>query len=115
VLIGDNGEVKTLYSITHVVNATTPYLCVLLPLIYTEDGVVVQKTEAEVIAKYNADGGYLGSAKYLAVVSGPTKRNAIVNARDYGLLLSWQNELVVKKRFNGPASEAIGGPDSEWT
>ena len=44
-----------------------------------------------------------------------TKRNAIVNARDYGLLLSWQNELVVKKRFNGPASEAIGGPDSEWT
>jgi hypothetical protein len=115
VLIADNGEAKTVYSVSHVINATTPYLCVVLPLIYTEGGVVVQKTEAEVIAKYNADGGYLGSAKYFAVVSGPTKRNAIINARDYGLLLSWQNELVLKKRFGGPASEAIGGPDSEWT
>ena len=91
--------VHTTYSLTHVFAAGSEYRAVLLPTIYTEGGVAVMKTNAEAIAKYNADGGYLGSAKHLGVLSGSTEKKAILNARDYGWLVSQQQEEILAKRF----------------
>ena len=91
--------VHTTYSLTHVFPAGSEYRAVLLPTIYTQGGVAVMKTNAEVVAKYNTAGGYLGSAKHLGVLSGATEKKAILNARDYGWLISQQQEEILAKRF----------------
>jgi hypothetical protein len=115
VLIGTDGIVKTLFSVSFTLDTVAPFRHVILPTIFTENGSPVQKTNDQVLEKYNAAGGYLGTAKHLGVVSGSTKAKAITNARDYAQMLSWQNDLVVKKRFNGDPIQTAGGPDSEWT
>lgn len=116
VLLDNNNNVKTLNSITHVVTSSSPFICVLLPTIYTEDNAPVEKTEDQVIAKYTSDGGYAGSAKHLGVITGSTRNKAITNARDYAMLLHWQQELVMNKRFssNETIIDTPGGADSEW-
>jgi hypothetical protein len=106
---------------THVVEVGSEWRAILLPLIYTDGGLAVQKTEAEVIAKYEAAGGYSGSAKYLAVLSGTTKEKAILNARDYGYLISKQQSLIFDKRFptyvgnEGTTPNTAGDSTSNWT
>jgi hypothetical protein len=114
-------SVETVYSMTHVVEVGSEWRAILLPLIYTDGGLAVQKTEAEVIAKYEAAGGYSGSAKYLAVLSGTTKEKAILNARDYGYLISKQQSLIFDKRFptyvgkEGTTPNTAGDSTSNWT
>lgn len=109
----------TLYSTSITEVAGSEYRTIILPTIYTVNGAAVIKTPAEVIAKYNADGGYQGSAKHLGVLSGATKRASILNARDYAFLLSRQQELVVLKRISDFSLETLantpGGSDSVWT
>lgn len=109
----------TLFSITHVVAAGSEYRAILLPTIYTQNGEAIIKTEDEVIAKYEADGGYSGSAKYLAVIAGGTRKEAILNARDYAVLLSVQQDLIVTKRFPSDFKFSTlvntpGSADSNW-
>lgn len=109
---------QTLYSITHIVESGSEFRAILLPSIYTENGQPVIKTEAEIIAKYNNAGGYSGTAKHLGVVAGPTFNEAVLNARDYGILLSLQNHLVTSKRFPGFSLSTLvatpGSLDSQW-
>lgn len=117
VLLDPSGEeVKTIASYTVELTTSAPFKCVLLPSIYTENGEAVEKTKAEVEARYFADGGYEGSAKHLGVITGSTSANAILNARDYALMISWQNYLVVRKRFDDIVAivSTPGGVDSEW-
>lgn len=120
ILIVDEEDIRTTYSIT-----LGPFLfgsewrAVLVPSIFTQGGQPVQKTEAEILAKYNLQGGYAGSAKYFAVVRGDTKKKAILNARDYGQLISWQQQEIVKAKYpNAVKGSDIGnqpgGPDSNW-
>ena len=107
-------EVKTLYSHTMTLGGSPPK-CVLLPLIYTENGTAVEKTPAEAETLYTDNGGYEGSAKHLGVISGETQRQAITNARDYAKLLSWQQELILQAKFSSdPTESSPGGTDSEW-
>lgn len=114
-------EARTIYSITHVFEFGSEWRAVLLPSIYTQNGVAVEKSEAEIIAKYTADGGYQGTAKYLAVVRGETKQKAILNARDYAYLLSKQQSLILDKRFpqyvgvQGTIPNTAGDSTSIWT
>lgn len=114
-------DAMTLYSITHVFEFGSEWRAVLLPSIYTQGGVAVLKTDSEIIAKYEADGGFQGSAKYLAVVRGQTKQKAINNARDYGWLLSKQQMLLLDKRFPtyagvyGTIPNTAGDSTSIWT
>lgn len=108
----------TLYSITHIVESGSEFRAILLPLIYTENGMPVMKTEAQAIEKYNAAGGYSGTAKHLGVINGPTRNAAILNARDYGYLLSFQQNLIMSKRFPDFSLSTIvntpGSTDSQW-
>lgn len=109
---------QTLFSITHVVASGSEYRAIILPSIYTENGQPVMKTEAEIIEKYNNAGGYSGTAKHLGVVAGPTFNEAVLNARDYGILLSLQSDLVTRKRFPGFSLSTVvatpGSLDSQW-
>ena len=109
---------QTLFSITHVVESGSEFRAILLPSIYTENGQPVMKTEAEIIEKYNNAGGYSGTAKHLGVVAGPTFNEAVLNARDYGILLSLQSDLVTSKRFPGFNLSTLvatpGSLDSQW-
>lgn len=109
---------ETLLSHIYIVTAGSEYHAILLPLIYTEGGEAVQKSSDDVEDKYINDGGYSGSAKFLAVISGSTRDKAARNARDYAFLLYKQQELVMRNRFpefslstleNTPGSE-----DSDW-
>jgi hypothetical protein len=110
----------TIFSITYEFEFGSEWRAVVLPTIYTQGGVAVLKSSAEVIAKYNADGGYLGTAKYLAVVRGETKQKAILNARDYAYLLSKQQSLILDKRFpeysgsRGSIPNTAGDSTSLW-
>jgi hypothetical protein len=108
----------TLYTITRIEAAGSEYRAILLPCVYTVNGVAVLKSIEEIYAKYDADGGYSGTAKYLAIVRGASRVDAILNGRDYGLLLSRQQSLVIEKRFPGINSADFpntpGGLDSEW-
>lgn len=109
----------TLLSITHVVAAGSEYRAILLPTVYTQNGEAVIKTTNEAIAKYEANGGYSGSAKYLAVIAGGTRNEAILNARDYAVLLSIQQDLIVTKRFPtdfkfSTLVNTPGSADSNW-
>ena len=112
--------IHTTYSLTHVFAAGSEYRAVLLPTIYTENGVAVMKTDDEIIAKYNAAGTYLGSAKHLGVLSGSTEKKAILNARDYGWLISQQQQEICAKRFPEAGYKFYlipntpGGLDSAW-
>jgi hypothetical protein len=109
----------TLYSMTIVEQAGSEYRAIILPTIYTENGMAVKKTEAEIEAKYRAAGGYQGTAKHLGVLRGATKADAILNADDYAWLLSRQAEMLTMKRFPGLSLETLtnvpGGSDSVWT
>lgn len=108
----------TLYSITHIVESGSEFRAILLPLIYTENGMPVMKTQAQAIEKYNAAGGYSGTAKHLGVINGPTRNASILNARDYGYLLSFQQNLIISKRFPNFSLSTIantpGSADSQW-
>lgn len=120
VLPADGGnDIKTTYSITHVVQFGSEWRAIILPTIFTQGGVAVEKTEAEVIARYNSAGGYQGTAKYLGVCRGDTKAKAILNARDYAQLISWQQIEIVRSRFptwNSPEDviNVAGGADTVW-
>jgi hypothetical protein len=109
----------TLYSITTVEQAGSEYRAIILPTIYTQNGVAVEKTEAEILAKYAAAGGYQGTAKHLGVLRGATKADAIMNANDYAYLLSYQSANLTEKRIPGFSLETLvntpGGSDSVWT
>ena len=108
----------TIFSVTHIVAAGSEYRAILLPLVYTVAGQAVTKTEAEVIARYESDGGYSGTAKHLGVVAGATKNAARLNARDYAILLSIQQELIMLKRFPNFNIKTLvntpGSANSEW-
>lgn len=109
---------ETISSITHVVPAGSEYRAIILPTVYTQGGQAVSKTESEVIAKYNAAGGYSGTAKYLAVVAGGTFNEAVLNARDYAILLSTQQSLIIANRFPNSSPTSLvntpGSADSNW-
>ena len=120
ILIVDDEDIRTTYSVT-----LGPFLfgsewrAVIVPTIFTQGGLAVQKTEAEVLARYNSQGGYAGTAKYLAVVRGDTKKKAILNARDYGTLISWQQQEILKARYpnarkGSDIGNVPGGADSNW-
>lgn len=108
----------TLFSVTHVVTSGSEFRAIILPLIYTEGGVAVLKTEAQAISKYNDTGGYSGGAKHLGVISGKTRNAAILNARDYALLLSFQQQLIMQNRFPGFTLNTLtntpGSASSNW-
>jgi hypothetical protein len=108
----------TLYSVEYVYPEGSSFKAAVLPTVFTENGVAVIKSYDEVVAKYVADGGYSGSAKYLAIVEGGSRQDAVLNGRDYGLLLSRQQSLVIEKRFPGISYKNFvntpGGLDSEW-
>jgi hypothetical protein len=113
-------DLKTVFSVTKVEQFGTEYRAIILPTIYTStSGQAIEKTEQEVIAAYNAAGGYAGSAKHVGVVRGETKAKAILNARDYATLISFQQSAILEKRFPGVNFNDIpntpGGPDSVWT
>lgn len=120
-VLASGKEVKTIHSITHVVQFGSEWRAIVLPTIYTQSGQAVEKSESEVIEKYESLGGYAGSARYLAVVRGQTKQKAILNARDYGFLLSFQQSLILDKRFptySGVAwtiPNTPGDSTSNWT
>ena len=119
-VLPSGSDAMTIFSITYEFEFGSEWRAVLLPTIYTQGGVAVLKSSAEVIAKYNADGGYLGTAKYLAVVRGETKQKAILNARDYAYLLSKQQSLILDKRFpeysgsRGSIPNTAGDSTSLW-
>ena len=119
-VLPSGSDAMTIFSITYEFEFGSEWRAVLLPSIYTQGGVAVLKSSAEVIAKYNADGGYLGTAKYLAVVRGETKQKAILNARDYAYLLSKQQSLILDKRFpeysgsRGSIPNTAGDSTSLW-
>jgi hypothetical protein len=108
----------TLYSVEYVYAEGSSFKAAVLPTVFTENGVAVIKTYDEVVAKYLEDGGYSESAKYLAIVEGGSRQDAVLNGRDYGLLLSRQQSLVIEKRFPGISFKNFvntpGGVDSEW-
>lgn len=108
----------TLFSIEYVYAEGSEFRAVVLPTVFTENGQAVVKTPAEAIANYINDGQYSGSAKYLAVVAGASRQDASLNGRDYGLLLSQQQSLVSKIRFDGVKLQDFvntpGGVDSEF-
>jgi hypothetical protein len=119
-VLPSGSDAMTIFSITYEFEFGSEWRAVVLPTIYTQGGVAVLKSSAEVIAKYNADGGYLGTAKYLAVVRGETKQKAILNARDYAYLLSKQQSLILDKRFpeysgsRGSIPNTAGDSTSLW-
>ena len=123
VLLRNSAQTKTigyhtLYSVEYVYAEGSSFKAAVLPTVFTENGVAVIKTYDEVVAKYIADGAYSGSAKYLAIVEGGSREDAVLNGRDYGLLLSRQQSLVIEKRFPGISFKNFvntpGGVDSEW-
>lgn len=116
---GINGP-KTIFSTTITETYGSEFRAILLPTIFTVNGVAVEKTESEVVAAYEAAGGYEGSGKHLGVVRGATEKDAILNARDYAKLISWQQKLILDKRFPNYAGShssipnIAGGADSVW-
>jgi hypothetical protein len=121
VLAVSNGKTvgyHTLFSVEYIYAEGTSYKAAVLPTVFTQDGGGVIRSADEVIAKYIADGGYSGSAKYLGIVEGATREDAVRNGRDYGLLLSRQQSLIIEKRFPGINFEDFvntpGGIDSVW-
>jgi|LakMenE01Jun11ns_1017448.scaffolds.fasta_scaffold9930674_2 hypothetical protein len=121
VLSVSNGKTvgyHTLFSVEYVYAEGSSFKAAVLPTVFTEDGVAVIKTYDEVVAKYLADGGYSGSAKYLAIIEGGSRQDAVLNGRDYGLLLSIQQSGVIEERFPGISFKNFvntpGGVDSEW-
>jgi hypothetical protein len=114
-----NINVETMMPIIKVESFGTEYRAILIPTIYTSaGGQPIVKTEEEALAKYNTDGGYQGSAKYLGVLRGSTKVKARLNARDYAFLLKRQQLLVLQNRFPDISVDDIpntpGGLDSNW-
>lgn len=67
--------------------------CYLITPIWNVGGQPTELSESAAIAKFQSDG------KYLALISGSTRKNAILNARDYGKLLSIQQYEILRKRF----------------
>lgn len=113
-------DFQTLSSITHTFESGSEWLSVLLPTVFTEGGEAVVKPSSQVIADYEANGGWEGSAKHLGVIRGSTRMNSIANARDYAFLLSWQQNHTLFKRLSksqlqNPNLNIPGGEDSEWT
>jgi hypothetical protein len=105
VLQGADGP-KTTYSIT-----TNPFqesgewrAYLLTPIWNNGSGGVVELSESATTSKFQSDG------KFLALVSGTTKKNCILNARDYGKLISMQQVEVLKKRFPNYAANINGIP-----
>jgi hypothetical protein len=86
---------KTTYSITMEPFETggewRAYL--ITPIWNNGSGGVSELSESAAIAKFESDG------KFLALVAGTTKKNCILNARDYGKLISMQQVAILKNRF----------------
>jgi len=122
VLPDGNNEPKTIFSLTITEQYGSEYRAILLPLIYTENGLAVTKENdvSEVENKFWNAGGYEGSGKHLGVLRGATEKDAIRNARDYAKLVSLQQQLILKHRFATYASTGTsppntpGGADSLW-
>jgi hypothetical protein len=102
---------KTTYSIT-----TNPFeeggewrAYLITPIWNNGSGGVVELSESAAISKFQSDG------KFLALVSGSTKKNCILNARDYGKLISIQQEEILKKRFPTYAGNIMGIPTTPGT
>ena len=116
---GKNGP-KTIYSFSITETYGSEFRAIILPSIFTVGGVAVEKTQEEVIAAYEAAGGYEGAGKHLGVVRGTTQENAEKNARDYAKLLSWQQLALLGKRFPNYSGSlqnipnTAGGSDSVW-
>lgn len=113
-------DFQTLFSITYTFESGSEWLSILLPTVFTEGGEAVIKPSSQVIADYEANGGWNGTAKHLGVIKGSTRMNSIANARDYAFLLSWQQNHVIFKRLSkselqDPNLNIAGGEDSEWT
>lgn len=112
--------IHTTYSYSMIEQFGSEWRCILLPTIYTINGLAVEKTPEEVMAAFIAAGGYLGNGKHLGVVRGDTSEKAKLNGRDYGYLISIQQELITEKRFpdvNGQLyliPNTPGGVDSAW-
>lgn len=116
-------EPKTIYSLTITEQYGSEYRAILLPLIFTQNGLAVEKSEAAVESAFWSAGGYEGSGKHLGVVRGKTEEDAIRNARDYAKLISFQQKLILKHRFPeyanamgglGTIPNTPGGTDSLW-
>jgi len=122
VLPDGNNEPKTIFSLTITEQYGSEYRAILLPLIYTENGLAVTKENyvSQVESKFWNAGGYEGSGKHLGVLRGKTEKDAILNARDYGKLISLQQRLILKHRFPQYESalssipNTAGGSDSSW-
>lgn len=65
----------------------------ITPIWNNGTGGVHELSEAAATSKFQSDG------KYLALVAGTTRKNCILNARDYGKLISMQQQEILKKRF----------------
>lgn len=116
---GNNGP-KTTYTFSITEEYGSEFRAIILPSIFTEGGVAVEKSQEAVIAAYEAAGGYEGAGKHLGVVRGETRQDAENNARDYAKLISWQQNLILDKRFPNYAGahqnipNTAGGSDSVW-
>lgn len=112
--------VHTTYSVSLIQQFGSEWRCVILPTIYTINGLAVIKSMQEVEAAFLAAGGYLGNGKHLGVVRGDTKEKAKLNGRDYAYLISWQQLLITEKRFPNVDGKLYlipntpGGTDSAW-
>jgi hypothetical protein len=69
------------------------------PIWNNGSGGVVELSESAAISKFQSDN------KFLALVTGSTRKSCISNARDYGKLISIQQEQVLKKRFPAYAGD----------
>jgi len=122
VLPDGNNEPKTIFSLTITEQYGSEYRAIILPLIYTENGLAVTKENdvSGVENKFWNAGGYEGSGKHLGVLRGTTEKDAIRNARDYAKLISLQQQLILKHRFatyastDTPPPNTPGGADSLW-
>jgi hypothetical protein len=100
--------VKTTHSITIYpwteagVNNGKPFSLLLTP-IWTVDGVPVELTQNQTIAKYQSDG------KFLAKARGKSKKEAIANTEVYANLIHGQQQEIMKQKFpNGKYANTAG-------
>jgi hypothetical protein len=109
-LLMSGPEPKTTYSLTIYpwrevgVNRGKPFSLLLTPM-WTVDGVPVELTQNQAIAKYESDG------KFLAKIRGKSGKESIANAEVYGKLISGQQQEILIKKF--PDGKYVNTPGSE--
>jgi hypothetical protein len=123
--------VHTIFSQSHPFLYGSEWRAIIFPVIWTDPETnlaFILEDMAQVATVYEefseADMGAPiaeGGVPNLGLVRGATKDAALKNARDYAYLLSWQQELIVNKRFPGYVNtkwlipNTPGGADSIWT